>query len=228
MISGGVSGEGEGRYKGARIGPPPDLPSLLLHNRIVYIGMPLVPSVTELVIAELLYLNYESSTKPIHMYLNCPGTNTSKGVTVGFETEAFAIADCMKYVKPPVYTTAVGQAFGTAAMILSQGHKGNRSALPNASIMLHQPRAQARGQASDIAIKAKEVINNRKISCQMLSKACGKPLDEVERDCGRTFYMTPEEALEYGIIDKVLTLTKSGKSITPKFLDAINIAEGNK
>jgi ATP-dependent Clp endopeptidase proteolytic subunit ClpP len=156
MISGGAS-SGERRYDGARIGPPPDLPSLLLHNRIVYLGMPLVPAVTELIIAELLYLNFESSTKPIYMYINTPGTSTPDGRSVGFETEAFAIADCMRYVKPPVYTIAVGQAFGTGAMLLSQGAKGNRAALPNASIMLHQPRSQARGQASDIAIKAREV-----------------------------------------------------------------------
>ena len=103
---------------GVRIGPPPDLPSLLLHNRIVYIGMPLVPAVTELIIAELLYLNYEDTTKPITMYINSSGTTTADGRSVGFETEAFAIADVMKYVRPPVCTVAVGQAFGAAAMLL--------------------------------------------------------------------------------------------------------------
>jgi ATP-dependent Clp protease protease subunit len=105
-------------YAGVRIGPPPDLPSLLLHNRIVYIGMPLVPAVTELIIAELLYLNYEDTTKPITMYINSSGTTTADGRSVGFETEAFAIADVMKYVRPPVCTVAVGQAFGAAAMLL--------------------------------------------------------------------------------------------------------------
>lgn len=97
---------------GVRIGPPPDLPSLLLHNRIVYVGMPLVPAVTELIIAELLYLNYEDNEKPITMYINSSGTTTPDGRSVGFETEAFAIADVMKYVRPPVCTVAVGQAFG--------------------------------------------------------------------------------------------------------------------
>ncbi|CAM9221304.1 unnamed protein product, partial [Ectocarpus fasciculatus] len=142
---------------GARVGPPPDLPSLLLHNRIVYLGMPLVPAVTELIIAELLYLNYESASKPVYMYINTPGTSTPDGRAIGFETEAFAISDCMNYIKPPVYTIGVGQAFGLGAMLLASGEKGHRSALPNASIMLHQPRSMARGQASDIAIKAKEV-----------------------------------------------------------------------
>eukprot|EP01083_Nonionella_stella_P022446 62071_1 len=154
MVSGGAAAEEY--YEGVRIGPPPDLPSLLLHNRIVYIGMPLVPAVTELIIAELLYLNYESTTDPITMYINSSGTTTAQGQQVGFETEAFAIADVMKYVRPPVHTVALGQAFGAAAMLLSQGKRGKRSALPNATIMLNQPRSQSQGQATDIAIKARE------------------------------------------------------------------------
>jgi ATP-dependent Clp protease protease subunit len=111
MVAGGAQAMEE-MYDGVRIGPPPDLPSLLLHNRIVYIGMPLVPAVTELIIAELLYLNYEDTSKPITMYINSSGTTTADGQSVGFETEAFAIADVMKYVRPPVCTIAVGQAFG--------------------------------------------------------------------------------------------------------------------
>ena len=117
---------------GVRIGPPPDLPSLLLHNRIVYIGMPLVPAVTELIIAELLYLNYEDTNKPITMYINSSGTTTADGRSVGFETEAFAIADVMKYVRPPVCTVAVGQAFGAAAMLLVR----NRTAIHICSLHL--------------------------------------------------------------------------------------------
>mmetsp|Transcript_4761 Transcript_4761/g.7198 ORF Transcript_4761/g.7198 Transcript_4761/m.7198 type:complete len:285 (+) Transcript_4761:14-868(+) len=221
----GTRGSRASRYRGVPIGPPPDLPSLLLHNRIVYLGMPLVPAVTELIIAELLYLNYESATKPIFMYINTPGTTTADGRSVGFETEAFAIADCMKYVKPPVHTIAVGQAFGTGAMLLSQGQKGNRSALPNASIMLHQPRSQTRGQASDMAIKAREVIANRRVTCSMISQACGKAYDVVEKDSSRTFYMSPDEAVEYGLIDKVLAgKTKNVSAPKPKFLDSIGLS----
>jgi len=197
-------------YQGARIGPPPDLPSLLLHNRIIYIGMPLVPQVTELVIAELLYLNYESATKPITMYINSPGTMNSQGQSVGFETEAFAIADVMKYVKPDVATICVGQAYGAAAMLLAMGTKGKRFALPNSSIMLHQPRTQARGQATDIAIKAREVLTNRKVTCELLAKSCGKDIEEVIRDAGRTKYLSPSEAKDYGMIDGVIGL--KGKS----------------
>merc|ERR1712157_385980 len=146
------------------------------------IGMPLVPSVTELVIAELLYLNYEDNTRAITMYINSSGTTTPDGRSVGFETEAFAIADVMRYVRPPVCTVALGQAFGAAAMLLSQGKRGRRFALPNATILLNQPRSQARGQASDIAIKAREVIHNRKTTCDLIASACGKTSEEVMKD----------------------------------------------
>lgn len=208
MVAGGAErAVGQEYYEGAPIGPPPDLPSLLLHNRIVYIGMPLVPAVTELIIAELLYLNYES-TDPITMYINSSGTTTASGEAVGFETEAFAIADVMKYVRPPVHTVALGQAFGAAAMLLSQGKRGRRYALPNATILLNQPKSQARGQASDIAIKAKEVSNNRKTMCQLIASAAGKPVQEVIDDCSRVKYLQPDEAVEYGIVDEVITNTE--------------------
>jgi len=202
---------------GVRIGPPPDLPSLLLHNRIVYIGMPLVPAVTELVIAELLYLNYESTTDPITMYINSSGTTTAQGQAVGFETEAFAIADVMKYVRPPVHTVALGQAFGAAAMLLAQGKRGKRSSLPNATIMLNQPRSQTQGQASDIALRAREVARNRRTTCELIARACQKPLDTVMEDCQRVKYLQPHEAVEYGLIDRVLQ-NESSLPVQPSFI----------
>jgi len=220
MVNGGAERQTE-YYEGARIGPPPDLPSLLLHNRIVYIGMPLVPAVTELIIAELLYLNYESTTDPITMYINSSGTTTANGQAVGFETEAFAIADVMKYVRPPVHTVALGQAFGAAAMLLSQGKRGRRFALPNATILLNQPKSQARGQATDIAIKAREVLHNRKTTCDLIASACGKTSQEVMDDCSRVKYLQPNEAVEYGLIDKVID-TKGGFSVkNPAFLNSL-------
>eukprot|EP00980_Cylindrotheca_fusiformis_P014248 scaffold3768_cov94-Cylindrotheca_fusiformis.AAC.2 len=203
---------------GAPIGPPPDLPSLLLHNRIVYIGMPLVPAVTELIIAELLYLNYESTTEPITMYINSSGTSTANGQAVGFETEAFAIADVMKYVRPPVHTVAIGQAFGAAAMLLSQGKRGYRFALPNALILLNQPKSQARGQASDIAIKAREVANNRRTTCELIASASGKPIETVMKDCSRVKYLQPHEAVEYGLIDEVIENTEKNLPVKPAFM----------
>lgn len=204
---------------GVRVGPPPDLPSLLLHNRIVYIGMPLVPAVTELIIAELLYLNYESTSDPITMYINSSGTTTADGQAVGFETEAFAIADVMKYVRPPVHTVALGQAFGAAAMLLSQGKRGHRYALPNATILLNQPRSMARGQATDIAIKAKEVAHNRRQTCELLAQACGKPVQTVMEDCSRVKYLQPHEAVEYGLIDKVIE--NESLAVKPTFMSRL-------
>lgn len=218
MVSGGA--QAEEYYEGVRIGPPPDLPSLLLHNRIVYIGMPLVPAVTELIIAELLYLNYESTTDPITMYINSSGTTTATGQQVGFETEAFAIADVMKYVRPPVHTVALGQAFGAAAMLLSQGKRGKRSALPNATIMLNQPRSQSQGQATDIAIKARETMHNRKTMCNLIATGCQKPLNVVEADCSRTKYLQPHEAVEYGLIDRVLE-SESSLPVKPSFIQQL-------
>lgn len=183
--------------------------------------MPLVPAVTELVIAELLYLNYESTTKPITMYINSSGTTTANGQAVGFETEAFAIADVMKYVRPPVHTVALGQAFGAAAMLLSQGKRGYRYSLPNATILLNQPRSQARGQASDIAIKAKEVAHNRKVTCGLIASACGKPLDKVIEDCSRVKYLSPHEAVEYGLIDEVIDKKSTNLAGQPSFLSRL-------
>jgi ATP-dependent Clp protease protease subunit len=199
------------------IGPPPDLPSLLLANRIIYIGMPLVPSVTELVIAQLLYLNYQNE-QTITMYINSPGTNSPDGKAFSFDTEAFAIADTMQFIRPPIRTICVGQAFGTAAMILSLGQKGNRFSLPNASIMLNQPKSRARGQASDVAIKAKEILNNRRVTNEFLAKSCGKDLSIVEKDTQRQRYLSPEEAIEYGLIDKVL-YPEELRVQAPKFID---------
>uniref|UniRef100_A0A7S3Q4T4 ATP-dependent Clp protease proteolytic subunit n=1 Tax=Chaetoceros debilis TaxID=122233 RepID=A0A7S3Q4T4_9STRA len=218
MVSGGA--QAEEYYEGVRIGPPPDLPSLLLHNRIVYIGMPLVPAVTELIIAELLYLNYESTTDPITMYINSSGTTTAQGQQVGFETEAFAIADVMKYVRPPVHTVALGQAFGAAAMLLSQGKRGKRSALPNATIMLNQPRSQSQGQATDIAIKARETMHNRRTMCNLIATGAQKPLNVVEQDCSRTKYLQPHEAVEYGLIDRVLE-SESSLPVKPSFIQQL-------
>jgi ATP-dependent Clp protease protease subunit len=212
---------GAQNYDGVRIGPPPDLPSLLLHNRIVYLGMPLVPAVTELIVAEFLYLQYENAEKPIYMYLNSTGTSNPDGSSAGFETEAFAIADTMNYIKPPVHTICVGQALGTGAMLLSSGEPGQRAALPNATIMIHQPRTQARGQASDIAIKAKEVLYNRKQCFEIIAKTSKQPLTKVMKDASRTKYLTASEAVEYGIIDKILEPQKNFSSNNPEFLNLL-------
>ncbi|MEE3717261.1 ATP-dependent Clp protease proteolytic subunit [Tumidithrix elongata RA019] len=187
---------------------PPDLQSLLLKERIVYIGMPLVAAVTELIVAELLYLQYDDPEKPIYIYINSTGTAREDGEPVGFETEAFAICDTMKYIKPPIHTICIGNAVGSAAMLLSAGTKGFRASLPNASIVLRQPKSYARGQATDIEIRAKEVVANRDTMLQILSRNTGQPIDKIIKDIDRLFYMTAEDAKEYGLIDKVLESRK--------------------
>ena len=198
--------------------PPPDLPSLLLKERIVYLGLPLFSDddakrqmgidVTELIVAQLLYLEFDNPDKPIFFYINSTGTSWYSGDAIGFETEAFAICDTIRYVKPPVHTICIGQAMGTAAMILSAGTKGQRASLPNASIVLHQPRSGARGQATDIQIRAKEVLHNKRTMLEMLSENTGRSVDQLSSDSDRMTYMTPDQALDYGLIDRVLSSKK--------------------
>ncbi|MGD1712467.1 ATP-dependent Clp protease proteolytic subunit [Dapis sp. BLCC M172] len=198
--------------------PPPDLESLMLKERIVYLGLPLFSSdevkrnigidVTQLIIAQLLYLQFDNPEKPIYFYINSTGTSWYTGDAVGFETEAFAICDTMSYVKPPIHTICIGQAMGTAAMILSAGTKGYRASLPHATIVLNQAKTGARGQATDISIRAKEVIANKTTFLNILSKNTGQSLEKIAKDTDRMLYMTPEIAKEYGLIDQVLASRK--------------------
>ncbi len=184
--------------------PPPDLPSLLLKERIVYLGMPLVPAVTELIVAELLYLQYEDPEKPIKIYINSTGTSSYSGDPVGFETEAFAICDTMRYIKPPIHTICIGAAMGMAAMLLSSGTKGCRASLPNATIILNQPKSYAQGQATDIQIRAKEVLANKATMIDILARNTGQTVEKITKDMDRLFYVTAHQAVEYGLIDRVL------------------------
>jgi|Transcript_7193 ATP-dependent Clp protease protease subunit len=182
---------------------PPDLPSFIFKERIVYLGMTLVPSVTELILAELLYLQYEDNNKPIYLYINSTGTS-KEGQKYGYDTEAFAIYDTMKYVNPPVHTVAVGTAWGEAAMLLACGEKGHRAALPSASIMIKQPINAFRGQATELEIQRKEIRNTKRQTLELLSKGIGRDYEEIEKDINRPKYFNPWEAVEYGIIDQVL------------------------
>ncbi len=182
--------------------PPPDLPSLLLKERIVYLGAPLVPEVTKLIIAELLYLQSEDPEKPIKIYINSVGTSFGDQ-PIAFETEAFAIYDTMKYIKPAIHTICIGQAMGMAAMLLSAGTKGCRAALPHASIVLRQPISGTRGQATDIQIMAKEVFVNKEAMIDILSRNTEQTKEKIHKDMDRLFYMTPQQAMEYGLIDRV-------------------------
>lgn len=198
--------------------PPPDLPSLLLKERIVYLGLPLFSSdeiknqvgvdVTELIIAQLLYLQYEDPEKPIKIYINSTGTSWYGGDAIGYETEAFAICDTISYIKPPVHTICLGQAMGTAAMILSSGTKGCRASLPHANIILHQARTGFRGQATDIQIQAREVMVNKTAIVDIFARNTGQAPEKITKDMDRMFYLSAEEAKEYGLIDRVLASPK--------------------
>lgn len=182
---------------------PPDLPSYLFKNRIVYLGMTLVPSVTELMLAELLYLQYDDATKPIFMYINSTGT-TKNGQKMGYDTEAFAVYDTMMYCKPPIHTLCVGNAWGEASMLLAAGAKGHRGALPSASVMLKMPIAQFRGQATDIDIRRNEARRTKDDVIETYAYHIGKDKEELEKDISRPLYLTPRQAVDYGVIDKVL------------------------
>nr|XP_008359860.2 ATP-dependent Clp protease proteolytic subunit-related protein 3, chloroplastic-like [Malus domestica]XP_008359861.2 ATP-dependent Clp protease proteolytic subunit-related protein 3, chloroplastic-like [Malus domestica] len=186
--------------------PPPDLPSLLLHGRIVYIGMPLVPAVTELIVAELMYLQWMDPKQPIYIYINSTGTTRDDGETVGMESEGFAIYDAMMQLKNEIHTVAVGAAIGQACLLLSAGTEGKRFMMPHAKAMIQQPRVPSSGlmPASDVLIRAKEVITNRDILVKLLAKHTGNSEEAVAKVMRRPFYMDSTTAKQFGVIDKIL------------------------
>ncbi|CAI0459987.1 unnamed protein product [Linum tenue] len=186
--------------------PPPDLPSLLLHGRIVYIGMPLVPAVTELVVAELMYLQWVDPKEPIYMYINSTGTTRDDGETVGMETEGFAIYDSMMQMKNEIHTVAVGAAIGQACLLLAAGTKGRRFMMPHAKAMIQQPKVPSSGlmPASDVLIRAKEAISNRDTLVELLAKHTENSVETVANVMKRPFYMDAKRAKEFGVIDKIL------------------------
>lgn len=186
--------------------PPPDLPSLLLHGRIVYIGMPLVAAVTELVVAELMYLQWMDPKAPIYIYINSTGTTRDDGESVGMETEGFAIYDSMMQLKNEIHTVAVGAAIGQACLLLSAGTKGHRYMMPHAKAMIQQPRVPSSGlmPASDVLIRAKEAVINRDVLTELLAKHTGNSVETVANVMKRPFYMDSRRAKEFGVIDKIL------------------------
>ena len=210
--SGGYASEGtySAQDTGKRVSPPPDLPSILLDNRIVYLGMPIVPAVSELIIAQFMYLSFRDKAAPIKLYLNCPGTCRADGEPVGFETEANAIYDIMGYSGCPVHTVNVGITMGQASLLLAAGEKGNRCVLPNASTMLCQPRAPDTGarQAIELAIKAKDIIYHRNLYLYLLSEHTGHTMDKLDVDTARPFYMQPQDCIDYGVADRILGADK--------------------
>jgi ATP-dependent Clp protease protease subunit len=172
-----------------------DIFSRLLKDRILFIGTPIDDAESNLVIAQLLFLEAEDPDKDIHLYVNSPG---------GSVTAALAIYDTMQYVKPAIETICMGQAASGAALLLAAGAKGKRFALPHARIMIHQPYGGAQGQSTDIQIQAKEILRMREELDRIISLHTGQPLERVEKDSERDFFMSAPEAKAYGLIDEVI------------------------
>jgi ATP-dependent Clp protease protease subunit len=172
-----------------------DIYSRLLKDRIVFLGSEIDDNVANAVVAQLLFLAAEDNEKDIHLYINSPG---------GSVTAAFAMLDTMNHIGPDVSTICIGMAASAGALMLVGGAKGKRDALPNSEVMLHQPSGGARGQASDMRIHAERILKTREQINRIISERTGQPYDKVERDTDRDFYMSAQEALEYGIVDKIL------------------------
>ncbi|MCF7801787.1 MAG: ATP-dependent Clp endopeptidase proteolytic subunit ClpP [Candidatus Marinimicrobia bacterium] len=172
-----------------------DIYSRLLKERIIFLSTPIDDNVASLVIAQLLFLEAEDPKKDIFLYINSPG---------GVVTSGLAILDTMRYVKPDVCTTVIGQAASMGALLLAGGTKGKRAALPHARVMIHQPLGGAEGQASDIQIAATEIIKTKKLLNKILADLTGQKISKIDKDTDRNFFMAAEEAVKYGLIDKVL------------------------
>jgi ATP-dependent Clp protease protease subunit len=180
------SGRGERAY---------DIYSLLLKERIIFLGTPIDDQVANLIVAQLLFLNHEDPEKEINMYINSPG---------GIVYAGFAIYDTMKMISNPISTVAVGVTASFGTVLLTAGTKGRRYALPHATIHMHQPLGGAQGQATDIEIAARQILRQKAILNDILSKSTGQPLEVIERDTDRDFYLDAKSAVEYGLVDEVL------------------------
>ncbi len=177
-----------------------DIYSLLLRERIVFLGTPISDHVANVIIAQLLYLEREDPEQDISLYINSPGGIISSGL---------AIYDTMQLIKPQVSTICVGMAASMATVLLSGGEKGKRFALPNSTIHMHQPMGGAQGQASDIEIAAREIIRMQDKIRQVLSKHTGQTYEKISRDTDRDYYLPADQALEYGLVDEVLLGSQS-------------------
>lgn len=179
-----------------------DIYSRLLKDRIIFIGSPIDDIVANTVIAQLLFLQSEDPDKDIHIYVNTPGGTVSSGL---------AIYDTIQYVKPDIATYCIGQAGSMGALLLASGRKGKRFALPHSRIMIHQPIGGFYGQATDVEIHAKEVLKMKDTLNQILAKHTGQPIEKIQVDTERDFFMSGVEAKDYGIVDEVIVTIKSKK-----------------
>lgn len=173
-----------------------DIYSLLLKERIVIMGMPISDQVANVIIAQLLYLEREDPDKDISLYIHCPGGIISAGL---------AIYDTMQLIRPDVSTICVGLAASMGTLLLCAGTKGKRYALPNSTIHMHQAVGGAQGQAADIEIAAREIMRMQEVIRKIIAKHTGQPLEKITHDTDRDFYLNPEQAVEYGIVDEILS-----------------------
>ncbi|RLD15517.1 MAG: ATP-dependent Clp endopeptidase proteolytic subunit ClpP [Caldiserica bacterium] len=171
-----------------------DIYSRLLKDRIIFLGTEINDAVANAIIAELLFLEAEDPDRMINLYINSPGGSVTAGL---------AVYDTMQFIKSPVSTICIGQAASMAAVLLAAGEKGKRYALPNSRILIHQPWGGVQGQAKDIEIVAKEIMRIKNTINEILSHHTGQPMERIEKDTDRDYYMTAQEAKEYGIVDEV-------------------------
>jgi len=179
-----------------------DIYSRLLKDRIIFIGAPIDDNFSNLIIAQLLFLEAEDPEKDIHLYVNSPG---------GMVTSGLAIYDTMQYIKPAVSTICIGQAASMGALLLAAGTKGKRYALPNSRIMIHQPMGGFQGQATEVDIHAREILKMRERLNEILAKHTGQTVDRLARDTERDYFMSPEAARDYGLIDEVIAKAPAGE-----------------
>ncbi len=179
-----------------------DIFSRLLKERIVFIGTPIDDTIASLVIAQLLFLESEDPDKDVNLYINSPGGSVTSGL---------AIYDTIQYIRPDVSTICIGMAASMAAVLLAGGAKGKRAALPNARIMIHQPWGGVQGTASDISIQAEEILKTKKRINEILAGHTGKSYDQIQKDTDRDYYLSTDEAKEYGLIDTMLVKRVDGK-----------------
>jgi ATP-dependent Clp protease, protease subunit len=182
------SGRGERAY---------DIYSLLLKERIIFLGTPIDDQVANVIVAQLLFLNREDSEREIQMYINSPG---------GVITSGFAIYDTMQMINNPISTVAVGQTASFGTVLLTAGTKGRRYALPNATVHMHQPLGGAQGQATDIEIQTKQILRMKSLLNDIMAKHTGQPVEVIKRDTDRDFFLDARQAVEYGLVDQVLEI----------------------
>ncbi|MCP4682427.1 MAG: ATP-dependent Clp endopeptidase proteolytic subunit ClpP [Desulfobacterales bacterium] len=184
-----------------------DIYSRLLKDRIIFIGEQFNDNMANIIIAQMLFLESEDPDKDISVYINSPGGSVTSGL---------AVYDTMQYIRPEISTICMGQNSSMAALLLASGKRGKRYALPHSSIMVHQPLGGAQGQATDIDIHAKEILKTRERLNQILAKHTGRDIKKIRKDTERDYFMSPEEAKDYGIIDKIISTREMQKKPTTK------------